>query len=285
MGKMRSSLLLVTLVCAVAGTATAQRRTPESEALFEEGKQLMKSGDPAGACRKFDASQNLDPRAATMMSIGACLEAQQKLASASRAYVEAHRLAIAATDSKEKAIGDPSREKVDLLASRVSTILITVSPEAAVPGLSITRNGELVGEGQWNAAVPVDGGQYTILAYAQGADEWSVTLTVANERDAKQVAIPALATKKPPPVAEPPPEELEAVAPPPLLTAPGLAPAESKPGLAPWAWYAIAGGCIVAGLAIDLGAESSSNGSWDAMDVVPLVFYGAGVGLVYKERF
>jgi hypothetical protein len=71
--------LVVTVVCSLAVVAEAQRRTPEAEALFDEGKALMKAGDPAGACRSFQASHNVDPRAATLMSIGACLEAQQKL--------------------------------------------------------------------------------------------------------------------------------------------------------------------------------------------------------------
>jgi hypothetical protein len=286
MGKTCSALLVATFVCVLSAPAGAQRaRNPEAEALFDEGKKAMARGDNATACQKFAASNDLDPRAATLMSLGACLEAQQRLASASARFVEAQRVAAASGDAKLEA---QARAKVDALASRVSNLEIVVSAEAAVPDLVITRNGELINATQWNTRIPIDGGTYTFVAYGRGTDEWTGTVTVANESDFQQVTIPRLTSANPPvteaplataPTAEPPPVDMATLPP----AGPETGP--KQPGLAPWTWYAIAGGCVVAGLAIDLGVSSSSNGKWDAMDFVPLAFYGAGVGLVYKERF
>jgi hypothetical protein len=288
MGKTCSLLLVATFVCVLTATAGAQRaRNPEAEALFDEGKKLMARGDHASACPKLAASNDLEPRAVTLMSLGACLEAQQRLASASKRFVEAQQLAASSGDAKAEA---QAKAKVDALAPRLSTIQIVVSAEAAVPDLSITRNGELINATQWNTPIPIDGGTYSFVAYGRGTDEWTGSVTVANEGDSQQVTIPRLTSAKPPVAEAPPPTSTPASEPETVemapLQAPGLQTDTKAPGgLAPWTWYAIAGGCVVAGLAIDLGAGSSSNGKFDALDFVPLALYGAGVGLVYKERF
>jgi hypothetical protein len=76
---------------------------------------------------------------------------------------------------------------------------------------------------------------------------------------------------------------LAAMAAPPPPPVPGMETPST--GLAPWAWYALAGACIVGGLAIDLGVSSSSNGSWDVLDVAPIALYGVAGVIVYKETF
>jgi ferric-dicitrate binding protein FerR (iron transport regulator) len=57
----------------------------------------------------------------------------------------------------------------------------------------------------WNRALPIDGGTYTITARAPGAKEWSASVTVAPEADAKTVEIPELQLAAPIPVKPPTP--------------------------------------------------------------------------------
>jgi hypothetical protein len=264
MGRTCSSLLVATFVCVLAAPAAAQRST---------------------ACQELAAKNDLEPRVGTLMSLGACLEASQKLASASARFADAQHLAASSGDAKAEA---QARAKVDALAPRLSSITIVVSPEATIPDLVVTRNGELINAAQWNTATPVDGGTYNFVAYGRGTDEWSLSVTIANEADLKQVTIPVLTSAKPPvtdvPTSAAPPADTSPVAMAPL-PAPGQETDTKAPGLAPRTWYAIAGACVVAGVVIDLGVSSSKNGSWDAMDFVPLALYGAGLGIVYKERF
>ena len=67
-----------------------------------------------------------------------------------------------------------------------------MSPENRIGGLEIARDGEVVSVGTFNRALPIDGGTYKISAHAPGNAEWSTTVTVGVERDAKTVEIPKL---------------------------------------------------------------------------------------------
>ncbi len=63
----------------------------------------------------------------------------------------------------------------------------------------------------------------------------------------------------------------------------GIAPLDPPPAAAspmePWMWFAASGVAIVGGLAIDTLPATARNQELDAMDFVPLAFYGAGIGL------
>jgi hypothetical protein len=179
------------LLCLLAGPAAAQRsRKPEAEAAFNQGKELMARGEYDAACQKFEVSNALDPRASTLMNLGACREAQQKLVSAWYAFTEAQKLALASKD--ETGLADPSKLKAAGLAPRLSSIEIVVSASARVPGLEVMLDGEKLLEGQWNSPIPIDGGEYTVEARARGTDAWTNKVAVASEREKKQVEIPVL---------------------------------------------------------------------------------------------
>ena len=204
MGIMRVSLVVVTLVCALATKASAQpSREPEAEALFDQGKELMSAGDHVGACQKFDASNRLVPRATTLMNLGACLEAQQKLVSAWYRFVEAQNKASVSSDAKERAMERPSKLKAEALKPRLSTIEIIVSAEARVPDLVVTRDGAIIVDGQWNSRIPIDGGKYTIAARARGREDWTSTIVVKSEGNHEPVTIPVLRPAAAPPVTDP----------------------------------------------------------------------------------
>jgi hypothetical protein len=179
------------LVCALASPAFAQKnRKPEAEALFKQAKAEMAKGNFAAACEKFQSSQELDPRASTLMNLGACQESAKKLVSAWYAFVEANKLAERSTD--EQALAAPAKKRADALEPRLSSLKIVVGPEARVKGLEILRDGEAILEGQWNTEVFVDGGEYEVIARAPGSTAWTTKIGVASELDRKVLEIPKL---------------------------------------------------------------------------------------------
>lgn len=204
---------MVAVVCATASASAQPTRAPEAETLFLDGKQAMGTGAYDVACAKFAASQALEPRASTLMNLGACHEAAGRVVSAWYAFVDAAKLADAAQDPREQALAQSSRDRAQALASKRSSLTVVVSPAARIDGLAVSRNGEPIVAAQWNGPVYLDGGEYTIVARAAGTEAWTARIALASELDTKRVEIPVLTSAASQPPAgsadEPAPEEAE----------------------------------------------------------------------------
>jgi hypothetical protein len=225
-----------------------------AEALFQEGRALLESGDAAAACPKLSESYRLDPGTGTLLALGSCYEKSERFASAWASYTEAHARARRDGQTQREAF---ARERAESLRPRLSTLLIEVSPElAATPGLEILRDGGALGRGAWNVGIPIDGGEHTIDVRAPGKLPWSSSVTLRNESDAQRVAVPALSDA---PAASPAPgAELAADA--------STRPDTSKPfGTLEWAGIATGGAGVIAlgvggyFLADALGKKSDSE--------------------------
>ncbi|HZO13794.1 MAG TPA: PEGA domain-containing protein [Polyangiaceae bacterium] len=70
---------------------------------------------------------------------------------------------------------------------------LRIEVEATVPGLVVKRDGTKL-SGSMGAAVPVDPGEHTVVASAEGYQTWSKTVTVDKAGDAVTVRVPLLAT-------------------------------------------------------------------------------------------
>jgi hypothetical protein len=204
-----STLVCIATLCALTRTAAAQKRRPEAEYAFKQGKDAMAKQDYDLACQRFRASQDLEPRASTLMNLADCHQAKKKLVTAWGMFIDAARLADNSDDKIERALGDPARAKAKALEDRLSTLEIVVPGAARLPGLVISRDGEVIVEGQWNSEVPIDGGEYRIVARARGTITWEATIAIASEHDKKQVTIPILQTEAPMPADPPPPPVVE----------------------------------------------------------------------------
>lgn len=192
---MTYSKIVVTalVVVTVARTgAQAQSSTAQAETLFRQGKDLMAHGNIADACAAFDASQKLDPTLATLLNQASCREKNGQLATAWGLFLDAERQSRAATDDATRQLHQVATDHAAKLEPRLSTLTITVAPENRVGGLEILRNREPVDPGAWNKALPVDGGTYKITARAPSNADWSSTVTVLVERDAKTIETPKL---------------------------------------------------------------------------------------------
>jgi hypothetical protein len=192
---MTYSKIVVTALVAVGAARTgaqAQSSTAQAETLFRQGKDLMAHGNIADACAAFDASQKLDPTLATLLNQASCREKNGQLTTAWGLFLDAERQSRAANDDATRQLHQVATDHAAKLEPRLSTLTITVAPENRVGGLEILRNNEPVDPGAWNKALPVDGGTYKITARAPGNADWSSTVTVLVERDAKTIETPKL---------------------------------------------------------------------------------------------
>jgi hypothetical protein len=199
-----SFTLLVAL--AVASTAAAQSAT-DAEALFREGKALMKRGALAEACEAFEGSQRIEPSVPALMNLADCREKNHQLVAAWGHFLEAARLTQ--RDPDRRAVHEAARRRAAALEPRLSRLVVAVPDQSRVDGLVVLRNGVELDPATWNRALPVDGGDYEIVGKAPGREPWSARVTVGAEGDHRSVevprfeAVPTTSTVPAPPPASP----------------------------------------------------------------------------------
>jgi hypothetical protein len=173
-----------------AAPALAQNKAA-AEATFREGKKLMEEGKTAEACAKFAASDRLDPAIGTLANLARCHELIGQTASAWSEYNEAADRAAAAGDDRAAALRDLAR-KLEGKLSRLQIQIKGKHPDS----LKVLLEGEdvtvLLG-----TAVPVDPGEYTIGARAEGYAPWEQTVRVEGEGSTITVDIPPLQASAP----------------------------------------------------------------------------------------
>lgn len=191
MTKSGVALLLVAASILVAPRAHAGGNDPAAaEALFDEGRSLVKAERFTEACPKFEASQRLDPGVGTLLNLGDCLERVGKTASAWARFREAASMAVVSSQrDREK----EARDRALALEPRLLRLAIRPSVEQA--GLRIVRDGVVLDRDTWGTAVPVDPGRHAIAASAPGKVGWSQELQIepAPEGTTRWVDVPKLA--------------------------------------------------------------------------------------------
>jgi hypothetical protein len=227
-----------------------------AEALFREGRRLLDEGHTAQACRKFEASYELDVALGTLLNLAACLEQEGRLASAWARFVEA--------ETRSRRAGSRERQQVAharaaALESRLVRLrLVVPSPTL---GMRIDVSGREFAPALWNTPIPVDPGEMTITASAEGYETWTYTVPAQEEGTTVEVEVPAL-TPAPPSEepAEVAPEEAE-----PLPMAAPLVEAESPRSVRRIVGYTL-GGVGVAALGASLGLTLSARSLWNSAD-------------------
>jgi hypothetical protein len=232
-------------ILAILGlTAHAHAQSAEAEAMFNEGDKLMAAGKLAEACAAFEASNNMDPRAGTLIRLGECREQNHQLASAWTAYKDALGRV------KDPRKRDIATAKVNALEPRLSKLTIVVG-EHKVEGLAITRNGKPIDPAIWDRALPVDGGEYEIGATAPGFSQWKTSVSVPNEQGDVKAEVPTLT-----PAAKP--------VTPTTSVQPVTGPAEPAPMFTPKRKLAVAAaGVGVASLAVGIVLGIKAKGDRD----------------------
>jgi len=254
-----AKLALAALVVFV-GVRPAHAQKVEAEALFREGKELLKQGKVAEACVKFDASDRLDPSVGSELNAADCHEKNNELATAWAGFLQA--AGNAAKSTNDKARETEARRRAALLEPKLSYLTLTVPESSRLSGLTIKRNGTNVDAALWNTPVPVDAGDYEIAGQAPDHAPWSTKVTIATS-ERKSVEVPRFKEVAPGQTPETPRAPVDTNAQPPVEH-PHETPAMRKAAIA------VGVGSVVllgAGLTFELlGRSSYSDAKAETMD-------------------
>src|SRR5215470_17557485 len=124
----------------------ARAQSAEAEALFRDGRSLIKAGKLAAGCDKLAASERLESSVGTLLNLGDCREKQGKLASAWAAFRQAEAMARR-TGGDDRRQAEAGR-RAGLLEPRLANLTIQVGHR--VDGLIVRRDDEQVDDGGWN---------------------------------------------------------------------------------------------------------------------------------------
>jgi hypothetical protein len=190
---MKHTLIVVALV---SRSAFAGPDVTDAESLFREGRRLMEAGQLAAACDAFEASERAAAAPTTELNLADCREKNHQLASAWGLFVDVERQLRGATDATSTALVTSAHTHAGAIEPRLSKLTIKVG--ASLPqGFTLTRGDTAIEVGAWNRELPIDGGTYKIVARAPGYVDWSTSVVVKPESDAKTIEVPALAAISP----------------------------------------------------------------------------------------
>src|SRR5258706_2505083 len=133
------------VVCALPAHAWGQA-SPQAEALFRDGKQLMKDGKIADACAAFEGSERAEHNIATVLSAADCREKNQQYASAWALFLQAE--SQTRSDPSKQMLNTTARTRANALEPKLSYLTIEVPDR--VPELVIGRDGNGVDAAEWN---------------------------------------------------------------------------------------------------------------------------------------
>ena len=185
--KLALALVLAAHTAAAQPARRAGDNTVAAEALFREGKRLMKEGKLAEACDKFDASERLDESVGTLLNLGDCREKTGKLATAWATFLKAASQARSAGDQPRET---EARSRASALEPRLSYLTISVPDANRVEGLVIKRDDVTIDPALWNQGVPIDAGAYEISGQAPGHEPWSTKVSIQGEAQKASVEVP-----------------------------------------------------------------------------------------------
>src|SRR6478752_1445693 len=129
-------LLSMLVVSRVARAQVSAEEKATAEAVFEEGMRLIKQGNFADACPKFEMSQRVEPAVGTMLYLAECYEKTNRTASSWAMFREAASLAEASHQVERMKI---AQARAAHLEPRLAWLTIEVAKEALVSGLQIRR--------------------------------------------------------------------------------------------------------------------------------------------------
>lgn len=232
-----------TLVVCICAAQNVDAQSATAEALFQEGKTLMKSAQYDKACPKLEESYRQDPATGALLALAMCHEKQGKLATAWAEFLD---VASRSKQEGRKDRAEAARKSADGLQPKLSQLTLQVSEETSkIDGLEIRGDGAVVGRAAWGTATPVDAGQHRINVSAPGRETWSTVVNVG-ANDSRTVTIPTLKSAAPTAKSE---------APAPIANIPRppepAAPVQKKRGMAPLRVAGlVAGGVGVVGVGL-----------------------------------
>lgn len=195
---LRGVLILSTVaLCWPSAVAVAQSPASgaavaaKADAFFVQGKHLMADGKYAEACTAFEQSYALDPKLSTRVNLADCRERNRQLATAWRMFSDVAGQLARAKGASASALRTVAQQRAKELAPRLSSLKFRIAP-GQPQGFELRVNGTLASPADWERPITVDGGWWSLTAQAPGHSPWSVSFSLREEGDAKEVRVPAL---------------------------------------------------------------------------------------------
>src|SRR5512143_1351640 len=163
------AVAVVTGLVLQGGVARAQ--SAGAEALFRDGRSLIKQGKLDAGCDKLEASEKLESSVGTLLNLGDCREKQGRYATAWAAFRKAED--EAKRDGNDKKRQAEAKRRAQKLEDSLAQITIQVGPSSKSDGLVVKRDGETLDPAVWGTAIVVDPGNHKIVAEAPGEKPWS----------------------------------------------------------------------------------------------------------------
>ena len=185
---MRRVSYAIAVSCLLHG-ALAHADAASAEALFREGRALIKQGKLDAGCDKLDASEKLESSVGTLLNLGDCREKQGRTATAWAVFRKAE--ALAKREGNDKKRQREAGRRADKLEGSLASVTIQVGPKSKSDGMVIKRDGETLDPAVWGTAIVVDPGEHTIIAEAPNAKPWKTTVSVG-KGGKRWVVVPTL---------------------------------------------------------------------------------------------
>lgn len=179
-------VIACSLVSRRAGAEPSAADRTAARTLFQDGRELLKSGHATDACPKLEESQRLDPGIGTLFNLAECYAQVGRTASAWSAYLDVAEAAKRASQHDREAL---ARTKAEAIEPKLARIAITSA--ALAPDERISFDGREISVGSLGVAFPIDPGSHDIAASAPGRDAWRDRVSVAPEERVSLV-VPAL---------------------------------------------------------------------------------------------
>jgi hypothetical protein len=242
-----SVVLAIVMAHTFASPAHAQSIDPAGATeLFRQGRDLMQSGDIAGACARFGESVSLDEKVGTLINLSECEDKLGKIASARQHLQRAIDLGRAQNDDRVPL----AQNLFEVIDKRVPRLTIRYT-EDVPEGTTIKRDNIVLGAAVLGSSLPIEPGRHVVVVSAPNRADRTFEIHVA-EGETRSLDVSAGDS-----LAPPPPK------PAPIVVVPGaqrslplrpLAIATGSVGL-----LAVAGGAILGAAAIATNAAANDN--------------------------
>jgi hypothetical protein len=250
-----AALSTLVLLSTMAPRPAAADNTPEAEALFQQGLQLISQGKIKEACASFDASMHVDPQLGTLLHLADCHQQEGKTATAWTEYKDADAQAARLNDSRQSQI----HAQVVSLEANLHRIVIDVAMQ---PGIVVKLDGEELAKPAWGTPIPLDPGDHTIDVTVPGKAPWERRIVAGPGAGTDHIQVPVLdqpaPAPTPPPPPPPPPNPPQPVPPPPPPPPHTTQPSNGKRV----AGFVVGGvGLVAVAVGVVLAIEAGSNSS------------------------
>jgi tetratricopeptide (TPR) repeat protein len=144
-------------------------------ALFEQGRQLLESGQADAACDKFEASLRLDPQIGTKLNVAACREDKGRFLDAYKMFEDAGEEAVRTNKQGRDTF---ARQRMEKLHAKLVRVSLRISP---TPGSSV----QLATKGETRTLTPaqlaksivIEPGSFSITVSAPEYESFRVERT------------------------------------------------------------------------------------------------------------